>query len=312
MKAHRNLPVLKFFNILFITELLIILVAWFCLNIGLNLWIKGKTSELIGITHQALAGADWSRVREITKDDPNSLLLQKYRKLVMTLTKQFFPHNDGDISVVMIKDRQEYLLVSSDPTPVEYYGPANRWEMEAYSGKVTYSPQPYADNIGTHLTAFAPILKNGKVIALIAADFDSTSLRNFKGIVGMAFGWAIGPAVLISLLVAFFLASRFVEPIPLIREIQEAKEAAAEPDQKPDDPQWSALTPREKEVAVYVSQGLENNEIAEKMTVSPETVKKHLKNIFQKLDISNRTSLALIAMRQGGPKKTPETVTQTG
>ena len=48
------------------------------------------------------------------------------------------------------------------------------------------------------------------------------------------------------------------------------------------------LTDRELEVLRLVSIGLSNEAIAETLVISIETVKKHLKNIYGKLDVHNR------------------------
>lgn len=48
------------------------------------------------------------------------------------------------------------------------------------------------------------------------------------------------------------------------------------------------LTSREQEVMQYVSHGLTNKAIAEKLHISAETVKKHLQNIFEKLEAGNK------------------------
>jgi DNA-binding NarL/FixJ family response regulator len=60
--------------------------------------------------------------------------------------------------------------------------------------------------------------------------------------------------------------------------------------------QWPGhqLTPREKEVARFVIRGLSNKEIGLEMHLSEGTVKIHLHNIFKKLNIANRTSLATL------------------
>lgn len=50
----------------------------------------------------------------------------------------------------------------------------------------------------------------------------------------------------------------------------------------------SLLSMREKEVLELVSQGLLYKEIAIRLTISTETVKKHLKNIYQKLHVQNK------------------------
>jgi two-component system, NarL family, response regulator LiaR len=48
------------------------------------------------------------------------------------------------------------------------------------------------------------------------------------------------------------------------------------------------ITPREKEVLHLLSKGLTYKEMSEQMEVSPETVKKHLKNIYRKLQVQNK------------------------
>jgi LuxR family maltose regulon positive regulatory protein len=49
------------------------------------------------------------------------------------------------------------------------------------------------------------------------------------------------------------------------------------------------LTSREQEILELVAAGLTNHEIAEKLVISSETVKKHTGNIYSKLDVGNRT-----------------------
>ena len=52
----------------------------------------------------------------------------------------------------------------------------------------------------------------------------------------------------------------------------------------------SALTEREREVLDLLAQGLTNKEIAEKLFITTNTVKRHLKAIFEKLDVHTRTA----------------------
>jgi len=59
-----------------------------------------------------------------------------------------------------------------------------------------------------------------------------------------------------------------------------------------------ALTHRERQIVRLVSEGLSNKEIARQLNVSRGTVKVHLYNIFQKLEVSNRTVLAKFALLQ--------------
>lgn len=51
------------------------------------------------------------------------------------------------------------------------------------------------------------------------------------------------------------------------------------------------LTPKEREVLELIARNLSNKEVAQAMAVGEETVKWHLKNLFGKLDASNRKHL---------------------
>ena len=64
-------------------------------------------------------------------------------------------------------------------------------------------------------------------------------------------------------------------------------------------PPVSELTRREQETLVLVANGYSNREIAEQLGISEYTVKNHLKNILQKLHLSNRVQLARYAYEQG-------------
>ena len=52
------------------------------------------------------------------------------------------------------------------------------------------------------------------------------------------------------------------------------------------------LTQREREVALLVADGLRSREVAERLAIAPQTVKSHLKTIFDKLGVRNRVELA--------------------
>ena len=52
------------------------------------------------------------------------------------------------------------------------------------------------------------------------------------------------------------------------------------------------LSPREQEVLELIAAGLTNREIAGKLVISPETVKKHTGTIYGKLGVRSRTEAA--------------------
>ena len=55
--------------------------------------------------------------------------------------------------------------------------------------------------------------------------------------------------------------------------------------------QWRRLSPREREITLYICQGLTNIEIAQKLYISNETVKSHVHNILRKFSIRNKREL---------------------
>lgn len=61
---------------------------------------------------------------------------------------------------------------------------------------------------------------------------------------------------------------------------------------------WASLTPTELTVAKAVAEGLTNSQIAEKLFISPGTVRAHLSHIFPKLSISSRAELAAETIRR--------------
>ncbi len=61
----------------------------------------------------------------------------------------------------------------------------------------------------------------------------------------------------------------------------------------------SDLTEREREVIALVAQGCSNQEIADQLTISSKTVKTHISNILGKLNLEDRTQLAIFALKNG-------------
>lgn len=61
------------------------------------------------------------------------------------------------------------------------------------------------------------------------------------------------------------------------------------------------LTPREREVARMVAQGLTNSGIAGKLALSPWTVSTHLRRIFAKLDVTTRAAMVAVIAAADNP-----------
>ena len=59
------------------------------------------------------------------------------------------------------------------------------------------------------------------------------------------------------------------------------------------------LTQRESEILSYMVTGLSNRGIASRLVIGDETVKSHLRSIYRKLGVSDRTSAVATALREG-------------
>nr|MCS5616425.1 response regulator transcription factor [Pirellulales bacterium] len=59
------------------------------------------------------------------------------------------------------------------------------------------------------------------------------------------------------------------------------------------------LTGRETQVLRLIAMGLANQEIAEALMISIETVKEHVQNLLRKLSLGDRTQAAVWALRHG-------------
>ena len=64
------------------------------------------------------------------------------------------------------------------------------------------------------------------------------------------------------------------------------------------------LTPREMDIVTAIVSGFMNREIAAKLSITEQTVKHHLRNIFDKTGVSNRLELALFAIHHQLVRKT--------
>jgi len=60
-----------------------------------------------------------------------------------------------------------------------------------------------------------------------------------------------------------------------------------------------SLTEREKNLLRHVAKGLSNKDLADRLSVSTNTIKWHLRNIFEKLQITNRVQAISVARHLG-------------
>ena len=80
----------------------------------------------------------------------------------------------------------------------------------------------------------------------------------------------------------------------VVRQGGRRDKASTETEMKP-----RQLSRREQEIVVLVAQGYTNREVGERMSISEQTVKSHVHNIFVMLGLTTRLELALYAIDCG-------------
>ena len=70
-------------------------------------------------------------------------------------------------------------------------------------------------------------------------------------------------------------------------------------------PLFAELTSRETDVLKLIANGMTNNQIAEKLFISENTVKGHVSNILSKLHLADRTQVAVYAWQRGLVQREP-------
>lgn len=80
----------------------------------------------------------------------------------------------------------------------------------------------------------------------------------------------------------------------LVQHVHQATPAGNEPPKKA-----FGLTRRERQILSTVASGCTNKDIAQQFSLSEDTVKHHVSNIFDKVGVSNRLELALFALHHG-------------
>ena len=64
-------------------------------------------------------------------------------------------------------------------------------------------------------------------------------------------------------------------------------------------PPPATLTPREREILGWMTSGLQNKEVAQRLDLSPATVRNHVHNILDKLGVHSKLEAVCLAYRSG-------------
>lgn len=110
-------------------------------------------------------------------------------------------------------------------------------------------------------------------------------------------GKGISTGALLEAIVAVLRGDSPLSPRAARSILSELTDAGAP--RKPDDPDFSDLTPREEAIVKLVSLGLSNLEIGRRLSISPATVKTHVRNAMRKLKVHDRAQLVALIHRVG-------------
>jgi len=140
---------------------------------------------------------------------------------------------------------------------------------------------------------------NVKIIMLTVSESDD---HLFDAIRFGAQGYLLKnlrPAELYSMVRAVMRNESPLSPAIAKRLLGQIRDGTAPPVTPASPPETPALTRRELEVLQLVADGLSNKEIATRLFITAGTVKNHIHNALEKLQLENRTQAAAYIVRQG-------------
>ncbi len=146
-------------------------------------------------------------------------------------------------------------------------------------------------------------LPSTKVLLLTISDSDDYA---FDGIRNGAHGYLlkdIRPNELYDRIRAVIRGETPLSPIIAGRLLKEIQSGQTKRNTSSAIPQEVAITRRELEILQYVADGLSNKEIARKLVITEGTVKNHVHNSLEKLQLDNRMQATAYIVRHGLGRK---------
>lgn len=152
---------------------------------------------------------------------------------------------------------------------------------------------PQGDGL-TVLREMARLRLPTRVVVLTAAASDDDVLEAIRlGIRGLVLKES-APKTLVECVRRVHAGGQHIEPRFLTRALDTAQRREAGRRELA-----GVLTPRELQILRMVAEGMRNKEIAQELEISEGTVKIHLHNIYEKVDLDSRVELALYARSKG-------------
>jgi DNA-binding NarL/FixJ family response regulator len=148
----------------------------------------------------------------------------------------------------------------------------------------------------TRIICADPTLAATRVLVLTTFDLDEYVYGALRaGASGFLLKDA-GPAELLHAIRTVAAGDALLAPSVTRRLIDEFA-ARPDPDRRP--PELDDLTEREHEILRLVAEGLANDEIAERLVISPLTAKTHVSHVLRKLGCRDRSQLVTLAYETG-------------
>jgi len=120
---------------------------------------------------------------------------------------------------------------------------------------------------------------------------DVAALRHCIDVAANACLGKLAPADTVLRAVDAAASGLFVAPSELL--LAALREGRSTPAPRPRDPpgDWSGLTGRQREIVAWAARGMSNKQIARQLGISPETVKTHLRHVFEREGVHGRMAL---------------------
>ena len=128
-------------------------------------------------------------------------------------------------------------------------------------------------------------------VLLVARDADFETARSLIASGASGYLEKVAPRVAVASAIVTIAAGEAALSAAMLSRLASTAPALGEGSEPP-------LTPREREIGALAAMGYSNAEIAERLYVSPATVKTHLAHIYRKLRVSGRTAAAAELMRR--------------
>jgi NarL family two-component system response regulator LiaR len=146
------------------------------------------------------------------------------------------------------------------------------------------------------IAAITAIKRDDPTARILVLTSFADEKKVFAAIKAGALGYLLkdsSPLTLLEAIKDVYQGNSSLHPTIARKLIRELNQPASLP------PTADPLTEREVEILKLVAQGLSNQEIGERLSISPRTVGAHVGHILDKLHLANRTQAALYALREG-------------